>query len=360
MRSPRLAVLELEMARNKALVLAGALQMSRLPEKDPGRGWKSGSGDRLSQTFLGLSFSAECRADKANMGIWSSGICGSLVRPSLAASIHADTGRLVLGKPGPGSVEARLSCFVYAALKEYLDVEGGTPAWDRLLDASFEVRGESWGLEFGLLSYSRNSDLCDGADLRLPNLGASSLEILLWRWRTDLISCSFSAQLGPLRASLKTKIDEEGLVSDYTTVKFNLPRLGEEVGWGLRCEARFGRRGASEADDSEDEDPDEDAGLSSGSGLLFFKRIGFGMDLAWSDSGGFLKRRSVSLACFAARGEERWEPAVEFVLQTGFRLGKGFQAAFKISTPSGGYSLTKLPGELPSLSLGFGKGRELP
>jgi hypothetical protein len=359
MWSPRLAVLELEAVGKGVPTLAAAFQMSRLPEKEPASGWRPGSGDRLSQTFLGFSLSAEFKAGDAKMGIWSSGIFGSLAHPSLAASLQVDTGRFVLGRLGPESVKARLSAFAYASLEKYLDVEGKKPAWDRLLDASLELGSEGWSLELGMLSYSRNSDSSDGASLRLPKPGASNLEILLWRWRTDLISCALSSRLGPLQASIKAKADEEGLASGSAAVKFNLPHKEGRCSWSLGCEARFGRSGASEADSSADEDPDEDAELASGAGLISLTRIGLGMDLGWRDSGGFLKRRSASLTFFVARVDGAWEPASEFVLNIGLRLGKRLQAALKVSSPSGGYSLARLPDELPSISLGFGLGREL-
>ena len=357
-RDPRLVVLELDSGREGALEFAAAVQFSRLPHPDPGQGWRPGSVDTLSQTLLGLSIASRYRVEEAGLGFWFSGLCGSLARPVAAASIQAGSGWMVLGRGK--AVEGELSFFLYCAGEGFLDIEGNPPTWDRIQDMKIELRGGLWSLDLGLIDYSQNSDACCISDPRLPKPDASSLERLLWRWRSDILCSSFSARFGSLGATLKVKADSAGLAAASASAVAGLPPSGRSWMLNLVAGAKFGRPGVAEADDSGDEGPDEEAGLASGSGILSLKRIGAGVDLDSPDSAGFLRRFSASLGFFALKSEDGWEPVVELALQARITPAAGFQVSIRISTPSGGYSLARLPDTCPRISLAFRLGQDSP
>ncbi|MCX7025921.1 MAG: hypothetical protein NT061_00205 [Spirochaetes bacterium] len=352
----RLAVLEFDSNEKDPLRFAASMQLSRLPEKDSGSGWQAGSGNRASQTLLGLSLSSEYRADGAGTEFWASGICGFLTRPSFAASIQVDSGYFALGGSGWGSTEARLSCFAYGSGRGFLDLEGERPTWDRVLDLNIDFRGERWSLGLALLSYSKKSGTEDEADLRLPKPGIPGIELLLWGWRTDLISPSLSARLGNLKAAAKAKADGQGLASLSASLRYDLLRSEAKGGWSLGCGLKAERLGASEADSDEDEGPDADAEQETGSGSLYLKQVGASVLFGWPDSGRLPYHGSFSLGFLVKRGERNWEPVIDFDLGAGARIGGRWTVDLKASAPSSGYSLIALPDALPNLSLGFSLG----
>ena len=349
----------MESRDSSPLRYAGAFQLSKLPGKGSSDGWKPGSGAKVSQTLLGLSLASEYRGEGRRLGIWTSGSCGFFARPNLAASIHADSGYLVLGEAGQGRPEGRIFCFAYGAGKGFLDIEGKNPVRDRVLEAGIDLRGEAWSVGLGLVSYSKNSESGTTIGTELPKPGISQLDLLLWRWRTDLLNASLTARMGSFHASVKATTDSEGLASGLATLKIDLAQPAAGGGLSLGCDLKLGRNGASETVD--DEESDEETDPEAGSGSLYVKRIGVGLRVGWPRSAGrgFLSPGSVSLSFLALRGEAGWEPALDFNIAAGLRIGDLFSLTLSANTPSGGYSLTKLPDILPDLSLGFSLGKAL-
>ena len=333
-------------AADKAVIKGSiAATIGEVPEIAAGTGWKAGAAGYPSNTMIGISAFGSVEIEDTVLGAWASISAHSLRPLSAAGSLQWK----IDARPWLMDIDA----FFYIADEAFRNIEGSIPLFDRILE--LEIQGRIDAMSFTVATTSQSvsgiTTMLSGPDMIRPD--SSTLDSLLWQWKTDIVKLDFSLKWRIVSVHSKIVADTWGLRSGTLFLNLSEPsslQKGNKL--SLVLSTNFSRIEAEEY--FEDTSAEQSVGRAYGS--IRFQGLTVRASCGWKPEKNhfvpaFLGSGDAIMTIRVLREEESLSFLLSFALHQTIQIIPSLRFSFSVSAPDNGYRLDGQKFIFPDISL---------